>query len=208
MRKIFALLLILIMACSMAACSGENGNTTSRDEIMQQETQSDGQDSGPHEDKEDIEQVESETPPVELSKVDLFIDEYNKAAATPITDISEIDVTNKESGHYRTEFRLGAFADAYAKTGLIGDIVVDIVGYGWDKEDIRIYADGISLEQAKEIIKVASPILDTTLSESDIQDVMTYLDENQEANGYYYGDIGLILLGKYKESYELMLKAE
>lgn len=208
MRKIFALLLILIMACSMAACSGENGNTTSRDEIMQQETQSDGQDSGSHEDKEDIEQVESETPPVELSKVDLFIDEYNKAAATPITDISEIDVTNKESGHYRTEFRLGAFADAYAKTGLIGDIVVDIVGYGWDKEDIRIYADGISLEQAKEIIKVASPILDTTLSESDIQDVMTYLDENQEANGYYYGDIGLILLGKYKESYELMLKAE
>lgn len=198
MRKIFALLLILIMACSMAACSGENGNTTSRDEIMQQETQSDGQDSGSHEDKEDIEQVESETPPVELSKVDLFIDEYNKAAATPITDISEIDVTNKESGHYRTEFRLGAFADAYAKTGLIGDIVVDIVGYGWDKEDIRIYADGISLEQAKEIIKVASPILDTTLSESDIQDVMTYLDENQEANGYYYGDIGLILLGKDK----------
>lgn len=208
MRKIFALLLILIMACSMAACSGENGNTTSRDEIMQQETQSDGQDSGSHEDKEDIEQVEPETPPVELSKVDLFIDEYNKAAATPITDISEIDVTNKESGHYRTEFRLGAFADAYAKTGLIGDIVVDIVGYGWDKEDIRIYADGISLEQAKEIIKVASPILDTTLSESDIQDVMTYLDENQEANGYYYGDIGLLLLGKYKESYELMLKVE
>ena len=71
-----------------------------------------------------------------------------------------------------------------------------------------IKADGISLEQAKEIIKVASPILDTTLSESDIQDVMTFLDENQEANGYYYGDIGLLLLGKYKESYELMLKVE
>ena len=103
----------------------------------------------------------------------------------PITDISEIDVTDQTSGHYRTEFRLGAFEDAYAKTGLIGDIAVDIVGYGWDKEDIRIYADGISLEQAKEIIKVASPILDTTLSESDIQDVMTFLDENQEANGYY-----------------------
>lgn len=51
-----------------------------------------------------------------------------------------------------------------------------------------------ALEQAKEIIKVASPILDTTLSESDIQDVITYLDENQEANGYYYGDIGLLLL--------------
>ena len=72
------------------------------------------------------------------------------------------------------------------------------------KNQIFLYLE----EQAKEIIKVASPILDTTLSESDIQDVMTFLDENQEANGYYYGDIGLLLLGKYKESYELMLKVE
>ena len=51
-------------------------------------------------------------------------------------------------------------------------------------------------------------ILAVIMSESDIQDVMSYLDENQEANGYYYGDIGLLLLGKYKESYELMLKVE
>ena len=208
MRKIFALLLILIVTCTMVACSGENEDATSSDEIMQQETQSNIPTSGSQEDNEVVEQVEPEIPPVEITMVDLFIDEYNKAAATPITDISEIDVTNKESGHYRTEFRLGAFADAYAKMGLIGDIVVDIVGYGWDKEDIRIYADEISLEQTKEIIKISSPILDETLSDSDIQDVMSYLDENQEENGYYYGDIGLLLLEKHKESYELMLKVE
>ena len=208
MRKIIPLLLILLMACSMVACSNEPNDAKSPDEVIQHESDSNAQVSDPQNEKEAVEETEPEQPPVELEKVDLFIEEYNKAATTPITDISEIDVTDQTSGHYRTEFRLGAFADAYAKTGLIGDIAVDIVSYGWDKEDIRIYADGISLEQAKEIIKVSSPILDITLSESDIQDVMTYLDENQEANGYYYGDIGLLLLGKYKESYELMLKVE
>ena len=208
MRKILTFLLILLIACSMVACSREPNDSKAPSEGIQQESNSDAQSSEPQSEKEDTEETEPEQPSVEFEKVDLFIEEYNKAATIPITDISEIDVTDQTSGHYRTEFRLGAFEDAYAKTGLIGDIAVDIVGYGWDKEDIRIYADGISLEQAKEIIKVASPILDTTLSESDIQDVMTFLDENQEANGYYYGDIGLLLLGKYKESYELMLKVE
>lgn len=208
MRKTIPLLLILLMVCSMVACSNKPNDAESPDEVIQHESDSNAQVSDPQNEKEAVEETEPEQPPVELEKVDLFIEEYNKAATTPITDISEIDVTDQTSGHYRTEFRLGAFADAYAKTGLIGDIAVDIVGYGWDKEDIRIYADGVSLEQAKEIINVASPILDITLSESDIQDVMTYLDENQEANGYYYGDIGLLLLGKYKESYELMLKVE
>lgn len=192
----------------MVACSSELNNLKSSSEGIQQKSNSDAQSSELQNEKEDTEETKPEQPSLELDKVDLFIEEYNKAATTPITDISEIDVTDQTSEHYRTEFRLGAFEDAYAKTGLIGDIAVDIVGYGWDKEAIRIYADDISLEQAQEIIKAASPILDTTLSESDIQDVMTYLDENQEANGYYYGDIGLLLLGKYKESYELMLKVE
>ena len=208
MRRILAFLLILLIACSMVACSSDPNNSKSSSEGIQQKSNSDAQSTELQNEKEDTEETKPEQPSLELDKVDLFIEEYNKAATTPITDISEIDVTDQTSEHYRTEFRLGAFEDAYAKTGLIGDIAVDIVGYGWDKEDIRIYADGISLEQAQEIIKTASPILDTTLSESDLQDVMTYLDENQEANGYYYGDIGLLLLGKYKESYELMLKVE
>lgn len=208
MRRILAFLLILLIACSMVACSSDPNNSKSSSEGIQQKSNSDAQSTELQNEKEDTEETKPEQPSLELDKVDLFIEEYNKAATTPITDISEIDVTDQTSEHYRTEFRLGAFEDAYAKTGLIGDIAVDIVGYGWDKEAIRIYADDISLEQAQEIIKAASPILDTTLSESDIQDVMTYLDENQEANGYYYGDIGLLLLGKYKESYELMLKVE
>ena len=144
----------------------------------------------------------------ELLKVDNFIEQYNMIASTPITDIIEIDITDKESGHYRTEFRLGAFSDSYAKTGKIGDTTIDIVGYGWNNDNLRLYVDSADLALIKEIIEAASPILDPMVSEADVQAALEYLDEHQEANGYYYGDIGMTLLGKNKACYELMLKVE
>lgn len=138
-----------------------------------------------------------------IEKTDGFIEQYNQVAPTPITDISEVDVTDKESGHYRTEFRLSAFSDSYAKTGYIADSAIDIVSYGWLDVDIRIYVTGADLDRAKEVIKAASPILDSDLTESDIQEVLDYLDEHKSANGYYYGKIGLLYDGS-----ELMLKVE
>ncbi|WP_317321453.1 hypothetical protein [Subdoligranulum variabile] len=138
-----------------------------------------------------------------IEKTDGFIEQYNQVAPTPITDISEVDVTDKESGHYRTEFRLSAFLDSYAKTGYIADSAIDIVSYGWLDVDIRVYVTGADLDRAKEVIKAASPILDSDLTESDIQEVLDYLDEHKSANGYYYGKIGLLYDGS-----ELMLKVE
>lgn len=138
-----------------------------------------------------------------IEKTDGFIEQYNQVAPTPITDISEVDVTDKESGHYRTEFRLSAFSDSYAKTGYIADSAIDIVSYGWLDVNIRVYVSGADLDRAKEVIKAASPILDSDLTESDIQDVLDYLDENKSANGYYYGKIGLLYIGS-----DLMLKVE
>lgn len=190
MRKVIAYVLVTAMAFSLVACSGGSGNQVSSEEPKQEEHIVD-----------EREQPDEESA-VELSKVDLFIEEYNKVAVSPITDAIEVDVTDKESGHYRTEFRLGAFSDSYAKTGKIGDIVIDIVCYGWDNEDIRVYVNGIDLEQAKEIIKIASPILDSNLSDADIQMTLDYLDEYKSANGYYYGDIGIVYEG------DLMMKVE
>lgn len=138
-----------------------------------------------------------------IEKTDGFIEQYNQVAPTPITDISEVDVTDKESGHYRTEFRLSAFSDSYAKTGYIADSAIDIVSYGWLDVDIRVYVTGADLDRAKEVIKAASPVLDSDLTESDVQEVLDYLDEHKSANGYYYGKIGLLYDGS-----ELMLKVE
>lgn len=196
MKRLLSLVLATIMIFSLVACGGDTSEKESDTETKH--------------DNQVVEQQEQATdqPQEEVSKVDLFIEKYNEIAATPITDAVEIDVTDKESGHYRTEFRLGAFSESQAKTGNIGDIVIDIVCYGRDNEDIRVYADGIGIEQVKEIVKNASPIMDRELSDIDLQDTLSYIDENKEANGYYYGNIGMTLLGKYAESYELMLKAE
>lgn len=143
----------------------------------------------------------------EESLVDDFILKYNESASTPFTDVTEVNITDKESGHYRVEFRLSAYSNSYAKTGYLGDAAVDVISYGYDNSDIRIYADGISLEQAKEIVKTASPILDDELSDSDLQQVLVDMDEKGELNGYYYGKIGILLSGN-DGSYDLMLKVE
>ena len=135
--------------------------------------------------------------------IDWFVSEYNMTAPTPITNVSEIDVTDKTSKHYKTEFRLSAFKNSYSVTGKIGSIEIDIVTYGWGKnDDIRLYIDNISLEHVKTILKYASVILDDSLTGSDIQEVLDYLDKYKSANGYYYGNICIVY------TKDLMIKVE
>lgn len=149
-------------------------------------------------------------PTAEQAKVDWFIAEYNKKAENPITEVTEFDVRDRDNGHYRVEFRLTAFDEAEAKTGKIGDMTIDLVCYGYDlkaggyaNQDIRLYADGVTSEQAKEIVQIASPILDSGLTDADIEEVLRKIDEGKELNGYYYGELCLILING-----EFMLKAE
>ena len=160
---------------------------------------------------ESVEIDESEEKEVVKGKelIDGIVDEYNQIAPMPISNMIEVDVTDKSGEHYRTEFRLAAFEGSYAQSGNIGDVSIDIVAYGYGENDeIRVYACGLSLEQAIEIIKYISPIIDKDITALEMQDALEYVQENEEANGYYYGDLGLVLLGKYSDSYELMIKYE
>lgn len=65
------------------------------------------------------------------------------------------------------------------------------------------YADGVTSEQAKEIVKIASPILDSSLTDADVEEVLRKINEEKELNGYYYGELCLSLING-----EFMLKAE
>lgn len=187
--------LVILMVIILSSCADTDKNELPNENAIMTPESSISEETA----TTDSSSVETE----KIEKTDGFIDQYNQVAPTPITDISEVDVTDKESGHYRTEFRLSAFSDSYAKTGYIADSAIDIVSYGWLDVDIRVYVSGADLDRAKEVIKAASPILDSDLTESDIQEVLDYLDENKSANGYYYGKIGLLYLGS-----ELMLKVE
>lgn len=187
--------LVIFMAIILSSCADTDKNEIPNENAILTPESSISEETA----TTDSSSVETE----KIEKTDGFIEQYNQVAPTPITDISEVDVTDKESGHYRTEFRLSTFSDSYAKTGYIADSAIDIVSYGWLDGDIRVYVSGADLDRAKEVIKAASPILDSDLTESDIQEVLDYLDENKSANGYYYGKIGLLYIGS-----ELMLKVE
>lgn len=186
MKRYCSLIFVIIIAILFSSCEDiDESNTLDPNEQLESIT------------------YQQETVITGEERVNNFIQDYNSVATTPISDATEVDVTDRDSGHYRTEFRLNAYSDSYAKTGTIGDIVVDIVSYSRKNEDIRIYVDGVNLEQAIEIIKTASPILDSTLSDADIQDTITYLSEHKSTAGYYFGKIGMLYNGE-----NLMLKLE
>lgn len=130
----------------------------------------------------------------ELSLVDKFIENYNGVAANPIIDTIEVDVTDRASGHYRTEFRLNAFSDSYAKTGKIWDKSIDIIEFGWRNEELRLYADDLTQEQAKEIIMYALPIMDDSITDEDVNKVLEDIDNMKELNGYYCRHVGVLWL--------------
>lgn len=139
--------------------------------------------------------------------IDTFISEFNASSETDLVYAEDFTPSDKSSSHYRTEFRLNAYREAIGKSYLYNDIVVDIVYKESILGDgtIRVYVDGASLEQCKAIITIASPIMDKDINAATLQETINYIDENKEANGYYYSNLGLLLL-EHNDGYELMLK--
>ena len=139
------------------------------------------------------------------SAIDKFIADINKSEDVNLEFVEDFIPSDKEGGHYRTEFRLNAWKDSTGKSYKYGDSAVDIILSG-SGEIQRIYMDGATLEQCENMIRYASSLLDSTATEADIQEAVDYIDEHKEANGYYYGKLGLLVLGHGDSGYEFMLK--
>ena len=139
------------------------------------------------------------------SAIDSFIAEINKSEDISLEYVEDFIPSDKEGGHYRTEFRLNAWKDSTGKSYKYGDSTVDII-LSSSGEIQRIYMDGATLEQCENMIRYASSLLDSTATEADIQEAVDYIDEHKEANGYYYGKLGLLVLGHVDSGYEFMLE--
>ena len=139
------------------------------------------------------------------SAIDSFIAEINKSEDISLEYVENFIPSDKEGGHYRTEFRLNAWKDSTGRSYKYGDSTVDII-LSSSGEIQRIYMDGATLEQCENMIRYASSLLDSTATEADIQEAVDYIDEHKEANGYYYGKLGLLVLGHGDSGYEFMLK--
>ena len=138
------------------------------------------------------------------SAINTFIADINQSEDVNLEFEEDFIPSDKEGSHYRTEFRLTAWKDSTGKSYKYGDTTVDII-LSSDGSIQRIYMDGATLEQCENMIRYASPLLDPAVSASDIQETIDYVDEHKEANGYYYGKLGLLMLGHGDSGYEFML---
>lgn len=148
-----------------------------------------------------------EEPTIE-NKILAFVESFNASSETHLVFAEDFIPSDKSGSHYRTEFRLSAYSDAIGKSYTYGDTVVDLVGrQDWSGNIIlRVYMDSATIEQCVEMVTYASPIMDPEIDATELQNTIDYVAENKTANGYYYANLGLLLLGNDAKGYEFMLK--
>ena len=152
--------------------------------------------------------TEAETLDVVLNNyISDAVSKYNEQATEQLVFVEDFIPSDKESGHYRTEFRLNAYSDALGKSYLLGDKVVDIVASQSYMGAVGccVYTNDTSFEQVIALIKGFSPIMDETLSEDDLQLAIDEISEQKTANGYRFGKIVITLFGSDTKGYELMI---
>lgn len=158
---------------------------------------------------EDTTVPETATPEISLDEyIENVVSKYNAQATEELVFVEDFTPSDKESGHYRTEFRLTAYDDAVGKSYLLGDKVVDLVASPtiFGEINFRVYTNDTSLEQVIALIQGMSPIMDENLTAADLQKTITEVSTNKTANGYYYGELGITLFGSDEKGYELMIK--
>lgn len=132
------------------------------------------------------------------SSIDALVSQFNDNSDVKLTFVEEFTPQDKSSGHYRTEFRLGAYKDAIGRSYKYDNITVDLIEtkpITKTKPDVRLYASGVSLDQCNDIIRASARFFDPTFTEEDIKEITDYMEEHKEANGYYNGGIGVLYLG-------------
>lgn len=85
-------------------------------------------------------------------ELDGFIDRYNENAALKFEETLRFDAQDKDSGYYRTEYRLGAWKDSRCSHGKAGGVEVDLVAY---RDSVRLYAEGGAKEEIASVFRDA-----------------------------------------------------
>ncbi len=142
------------------------------------------------------------------SYINNIVDKYNSQVTEQLVYVEDFTPSDESSGHYRIEFRLGAYKSAVGKSYLLGDKVVDFIVWKtiFNGVTFRVYADNASLKQVIALIKGMSPLMDETLSDADLESAVNEIETEKTANGYYYGQLCITLLGNDDKGYDLMIK--
>lgn len=91
------------------------------------------------------ENEEAEQKPAKLHE--RFLEKFEASYGTPVGDLTNFNPQDRDSGHYRTEYRLGAYEASTGASGTIGDMTIEMVEYGGygkpeKNHDFRVYLTG------------------------------------------------------------------
>jgi hypothetical protein len=156
-----------------------------------------------------VSETETATQEISLNEyIENIVDKYNTQTTEELVFVEDFTPSEKESDHYRTEFRLLAFNEAIGKSYMLGDKVVDLVASPtiFGEISFRVYTNNASLKQVIALIQGISPIIDKNLTATELQETVTEVSKKKTANGYYYGELGITLFGSDENGYELMIK--
>lgn len=152
--------------------------------------------------------VPGESKPEEIT-IESLVASYNSVAKNHLEYFEDFEIQNRESSHYRVEYRLSAYETAVGKSYKMSGQIVDIlmVPDNWaNKMDYRLYTDGATIDQCFELIKGFSPLFDPSISETTINETLEYLNETKDTSGYHYGELSLYFFQNYtKGGYDLMV---
>lgn len=106
-----------------------------------------------------------------------FVRAFEEASGMQISDVADFDPQDRDSGHYRTEYRLGAYNGSNGAHGTIGDMSIDMVEYGgYGKPEnntlFRIYLVGPKTSVVNVYPSLAKA-MDPSLTDSDIQGALS-----------------------------------
>lgn len=172
----------VIIVLTVVAIGGMNGNRTNP---TQQATVSAGATAKPKiTPKEPTPEAKKNTP-TKKSPLQEFKRSFDAQSATPISNISSFVVQDRNSGHYRTEYRLGAYSDATGEHGTIGDISIDMVRYRGSM--FRIYATG-PRDSVLAVYPALAKSMDPSLTDTDIQALVDKYRQGYVANDLSFAD--------------------
>ncbi len=139
-----------------------------------------------------------------------IVEEYNSQADEKLIFVENFTPSDKNSSHYRTEFRLQTYKSAVGMSYMLSDATVDLIAMNTYLGEVssRLYAVNVSLEQILDIMQYMSPIMDDTLSAEELSGAVRYVQANKTANGYYFGKLGITLSGSDDTGYNFMLKKD
>lgn len=141
--------------------------------------------------------------------IDSFVEEFNNISNNKITITENVKSLSESSVEYRTEYRLNAYKDAIAETGTIANKTIDIIDYSsntvGNQKNLRIYTSADKSEDMLNILKTSIKILDSSITEDEINSVADYIYEYGSKSFYLGNSISGYISGGKDGPYEIMI---